>query len=584
MNTNGREKAILQTVEQTRKFLIKNNDIIITNSDKGNVTVAINKTDYNNKMHTMLQDKSTYKILKRDPTSKFQQKNNEIVEKLHKDEIITLKEKFNLIQRAATAPRIYGLPKIHKNNMPLRPICSSINSPSYSLCKYVVNILNNLTKESRYNVKDAIEFKNKINDSYICDDEIMISLDVVSLFPSIPVDFAIKIIESKWDLIQKFTKMTMRSFLEIIKFCIIDNRYFTYADKMYAQQKGMPMGSPASPVIADKSIQKLKNKPRCVTKYVDDLFAIINKNDIDEIMDVFNSYHCDIKFTVELEKDNRLPYLDTIIVKHNNIMKLDWYQKPMASGRLINFYSNHSIQIIRNTATNFIRRVLNISDHVFHEENKLKISAILKKNNFPVPLIRSLINKNSKPKVPDFKNDKEFIYKSIPYIPGFSERFKHSNILDKDKYCLAFKNNNTLKSIFTNTKSKVNKDDKSNIIYQISCKGNQHETCNKLYVGTTKSKLKTRISGHKTDQKIRTHNFQQKTALATHCAQAAHSPDFDDVKILQQENNYTKRFLLEMLHITKTPTERRMNYKTDTDGCAHSYRHLIKRKAQISRR
>lgn len=591
MNINGRDKAILKTVEQTRKFLIQNKNIIITNSDKGNVTVAMEKTDYDNKMNTMLRDKSTYKILKRDPTSKYQQKNNEIVEKLHKDEVITLKEKYNLINRSALAPRIYGLPKIHKDDMPLRPICSSINSPSYSLCKYVVNILNNLTKESRYNVKDAIGFKERVNNTYICDDEIMISLDVISLFPSIPVDFAIKIIESKWEIIQNFTNMTKRSFLDIIKFCIIDNRYFTYAGKMYAQQKGMPMGSPASPVIADiimeelldKSIQKLTNKPRCVTKYVDDLFAIVQQSAINEIMDVFNSYHCDIKFTIELEKDNRLPYLDTVIVKYNNIIKLDWYQKPMASGRLINFFSNHPKQIIINTASNFIRRVLNISDNVFHKDNKRRISAILHKNNFPSPVILNLINNQSKHTVPE-KNTKELIFKSMPYIPSFSERFKNSNILDKEKYCLALKTNNTLKSLFTNTKSKVNMEDKSNIIYQITCSGNEQTTCNKIYVGTTKSKLKTRISGHKTDQKTRTNTSQQRTALATHCTQHSHTPDFDNVKILQQENNYTKRFLLEMLHITKTPTEKRINYKTDTDGCAHIYRHLITRKAQISRR
>ena len=85
--------------------------------------------------------------------------------------------------------------------------------------------------KSRYNVKDAIELKNRINNSYISDDEKMISLDVVSLFPSIPVDFAINIIESKWEIIQKYTKMTKRLFLVIIKFCIIDNRYFTYAGK-----------------------------------------------------------------------------------------------------------------------------------------------------------------------------------------------------------------------------------------------------------------------------------------------------------------------------------------------------------------
>ena len=81
----------------------------------------------------------------------------------------------------------------------------------------------------------------------------MISLDVVSLFTSISVDFGIEIIESKWDLIHIFIKMTMRPRLNIIKFCMIDNRYITYV-------KGMPMGSPASPVIADIVMENLLNE------------------------------------------------------------------------------------------------------------------------------------------------------------------------------------------------------------------------------------------------------------------------------------------------------------------------------------
>ena len=54
----------------------------------------------------------------------------------------------------------------------------------------------------------------------------------------------------------------------------------------------MPMGSPASPVIADivmenlldECMDKLTIKPRFLTKYVDDLFGIIDKNYIDETL------------------------------------------------------------------------------------------------------------------------------------------------------------------------------------------------------------------------------------------------------------------------------------------------------------
>ena len=110
-------------MDKTRKLLKKNNNIIIVNSDKGNVTVAMDKQDYTQKINSILKERSTYKVLKRDPTTTLQQKNNVLVENLFKEEVITLKEKNSLTQRVATAPRIYGLPKIYKDNMPLRPIC-----------------------------------------------------------------------------------------------------------------------------------------------------------------------------------------------------------------------------------------------------------------------------------------------------------------------------------------------------------------------------------------------------------------------------------------------------------------------------
>ena len=110
----------------------------------------------------------------------------------------------------------------------------------------------------------------------------------------------------------------------------------------------------------------------------------------------------------------------------------------------------------------------------------------------------------------------------------------------------------------------------------MDCKGNNTEQCNKLYIGTAKSKLKTRISAHKSNIKlIDNNNPQQETALTTHCAKSNHTPDFNKVKIVDRESNYSKRLALETLHILNTPANLRLNFKTDTTNIAHCYRHLI---------
>ena len=102
-----------------------------------------------------------------------------------------------------------------------------------------------------------------------------------------------------------------------------------------------------------------------------------------------------IKFTKEEEENNVLPYLDTKLIRTNNTIKVNWYQKPTSSGRLINYFSKHPKHIIRNTAYNFIKRVLSISDTIFHDENHKIIRSILIKNSFPHYVINNLLSKFS---------------------------------------------------------------------------------------------------------------------------------------------------------------------------------------------
>ena len=67
----------------------------------------------------------------------------------------------------ASCPRIYGNPKIHKNNRPLRPIVSSIQLPTTSIATIVTKILNKgYDTDNAYHTGDTFQFtefmKNKI--------------------------------------------------------------------------------------------------------------------------------------------------------------------------------------------------------------------------------------------------------------------------------------------------------------------------------------------------------------------------------------------------------------------------------------
>ena len=58
----------------------------------------------------------------------------------------------------ASAPKFYGLPKIHKKEVPLRPIVSSIGSVTYGVANELARILKPLVGKSIYHVNNSKEF------------------------------------------------------------------------------------------------------------------------------------------------------------------------------------------------------------------------------------------------------------------------------------------------------------------------------------------------------------------------------------------------------------------------------------------
>ena len=80
--------------------------------------------------------------------------------------LLSLKKKQRLPSRiydtlrcsSGSLPSVYGLPKVHKSNVPLRPIVSFYNSPTYKLSKYLVSLLSPLVGDTPSAVRNSKEF------------------------------------------------------------------------------------------------------------------------------------------------------------------------------------------------------------------------------------------------------------------------------------------------------------------------------------------------------------------------------------------------------------------------------------------
>ena len=104
--------------------------------------------------------------------------------------------------------------------------------------------------------------------------------------------------------------------------------------------------------------------------YVDDMLICVDQDIAEDLFDKFNSYHPMIQFTREFEKDRQIPFLDiNIEIDEQQNIITDWYSKPTASGRCLNFHSQHPMTQKLAIIKNMVWRSENLS----HDKYKEKI-------------------------------------------------------------------------------------------------------------------------------------------------------------------------------------------------------------------
>ena len=109
----------------------------------------MDKIDYFDKMDALVSDKKTYEELKCDPTPALLRKLNSKILTLKKTDAIDTQRYYRLRCSVPQPPKLYGLPKLHKPGIPMRPIVSFCGSPTYQPSKYLTTILQPLTDKSR---------------------------------------------------------------------------------------------------------------------------------------------------------------------------------------------------------------------------------------------------------------------------------------------------------------------------------------------------------------------------------------------------------------------------------------------------
>ena len=223
----------------------------------------MDKTEYITKCEALLKENSFYQHLSRDTSPTIHKELSKILQDYKNNNFISQTEYTQLRPHGSNSPaaRYYGLPKIHKNNMPMHPIVSACGTAAYNTAKFITKILQNYCGETSSYIKDSTDFIKKIKHLSINPEkETLVSFDVSALFTSIPVPVALQVINSKISTCTNFTnvcKIPTEKFVKLLEFTLI-NCIFCFNKKFYKQLLGAAMGSPVSPVIANIYMENIK--------------------------------------------------------------------------------------------------------------------------------------------------------------------------------------------------------------------------------------------------------------------------------------------------------------------------------------
>ncbi|BHF80861.1 hypothetical protein SprV_0702398900 [Sparganum proliferum] len=479
-----RPREVLSKVERDALRERKaDKDLVIVPADKGHSTVVLDRTDYLQKA----------KDAWRDP------------------------------QDTALA-RFYGLPKVHKDGAPLRPIVLLKGTPTYGLAKWLFRRLKFLTAESDTTVSSSAQFLEKLKGA--------------SLYPNEVMDLAIETIElllqSKYD--ETENRLGRAQVLQLLKFCL--RTYFTFDGTIYEQVKGTAMGSSISGFIAEAVMQRSESlvfqhhKPKFWARYVDDTYVVIDRDQLLTFKERLNAVFPDIQFTMEEEENNQLAFLDVLVCRKDcGGLKTKVFRKATNTMQVLNFNSNHPISHKRSCVRTLYRRV---ETHCSEAEDKIAelqyLRRVFKANGYPRNFVNRCIRKRDER--PNRTHTK--VWRAHPYVKNVSEAVgRHLAPLGVG---VAPRLETTIRRQLMKQKDPLPRQETSGVVYRIWCGCGQSN-----YVGETGRQLQTRMSEHAAAVRRNDANSQ----VAAHSTGSGHTFKFDEAEILTRDDNRVSRELLE---------------------------------------
>ncbi|UYV73936.1 SPON1 [Cordylochernes scorpioides] len=489
----------------TLKALKNQRDTIITRSDKGSQVVLMKAEDYSKKMLNILSDPNTFQEISADRVKAISGNYRASLRSLLKKVCIT-PEQFKLFtSNISSIPYIYGLPKTHKPDIPLRPIVAYHLSPALHLARYLSNFLKPLVKAHNiYSIQDSSDFIAKLKNFSQSGSPTMSTFDVTSLFLSLPHSL---IFDGLGSLLNSpsVSNKDQKVVFELFNICLGMNT-LEFNGRFFLQIRGSPMGSPLSTTAAEIVMSYLDRwlvsqihlGVVMWARYVDDIFCLHQSTDHSPILTVLNSYHSDLRFTHNSSRFNCIPFLDVLVVNLQGRFHTTVFRKAGFTPSYLHFSSHAPVSHKITTVKTLSKRVFtHCSLPLFSRIEKRIVYLHLLFAGYPRNFIdRHFYSPNHDSSIPP-------PFKDVCVLPFSTTNSDIGFYLRKFGIRTFFKKSPSLGTSLRHplTKSSVrpSPQSSSNAIYRIPC-----NDCPQSYVGETGRTIATRVLEH--ERNIRSHD------------------------------------------------------------------------------
>ena len=529
---NCKKQKSPRNIQMTRRYL-KENGLLAIPFDKG-IGICLMKTEtYNEKLCDITNLPQFQKVHQKrknekHPVMKEEERVTGTLKQLKDQNKITDSLFDKLKPTGSQPPRLYGLAKVHKTNVPLRPVLSMPGSAYYRIAKRVADWLS-VVKECQTN-SSSKSISESLKDIHLAEDEELISFDVSSLYTNVPVEEAINhCAELLYSGRYETPPISKDTFIELTTLCSCNVLLLTN-DGYYRQSDGLAMGSPPAPNLANGWLSKFDTQIRddatLYSRYMDDILRNIKTNEITEKLDEINSYHPNLRFTMERENENCIPFLDMKLINAGGKLTSTWYSKSTDTGLTMNFHALAPIKYKRSVVSGMVYRIHHACSTWKHFHESLRKAKILLENNqyprsFYDPIIERTISKicqttdnENEVQQEEEEPEKKLIF--LQYRGKVTENFERS-LKRLNAPCKIVTTIRKLRTVLPSLKAPVEKSLQSGLVYQITC-----SRCQSCYVGQTVRHLLTRVKEH----------MRAGTPVGNHFRSCDLLPTMDDVKII----------------------------------------------------